>query len=101
MSHHSFNWYGNINKLVKTIIILSIPVGILAVVFWNVYPVTKIVLFSFIILVGIGLFDRLLSWSFGNYENRRGQFFALLVGVIVGIILVSNEILPKFIISVQ
>ncbi len=98
--HHNFNWYGNINKLMKAIILLSIPVGIIAIVFWNVYPLTKVVLFSFIILVSIGIFDRLLSWSFGSYEHRRGQFFAFLIGVIVGLILVSNEILPKLIISV-
>lgn len=96
-----YNWHGNINKLLKTIILLSIPVGILAIVFWNVFPVTRVVLFSFIALVGIGIFDRLLSWSFGTYEHRRGQFFAFLIGIIVGILLVSNEILPRLIIGVQ
>lgn len=102
MTYHSFNWYGNINKLIKTIILLSIPVGIIAITFWNVFPVTKVILFSFIALIGIGIFDRLLSWSFGTYEQkRRRQFFAFLIGIIVGTILVSNEILPRLIIDVR
>jgi len=100
MAHHQFNWHGNVNKLIKTIIVLSIPVGIIAVVFWNVFPVAKVVLFSFITLVGIGVFDRLLSWSFGGYEHRRGQFFAFLVGIVIGVILVSNGILPELTISI-
>lgn len=99
MSHHSIV-YINLVKLIKTIILLSIPVGVLAVIFWNIYPITKIILFSFIALIGVGIFDRLLSWSFGAYEHRRGQFFAFLIGIILGIILVSNEILPKLIINV-
>ncbi len=100
MAQHSFNWYGNINKLLKTIVLLSIPVGILVVVFWNIYPVTKVILFAFIALIGIGVFDRLLSWSIDGYDQRRGQFFAFLIGIIVGLLLVSNEILPKLIIVV-
>ena len=95
-----FNWYGNINKLVKTVLLLCIPVGILALIFWNEYPVTKVVMVSFIALAGIGILDRLLSWSLGGYEHRRGQFFALLVGVVIGSILVSNGILPELIITV-
>ena len=100
MTKHQFSWYGNVNKLVKTVILLSIPVGILAIVFWNVYPITKIVLVSFIGLVGVGVLDRLLSWSLSGYEYRRREFFALLIGVIVGVILVSNGILPRLVINV-
>ena len=101
MSEHHISWYGNLNKLIKAVIVLSLPIAVLALIFWNVYPVTRVVTFSAIALISVGIMDRLLSWSLSGYNHRREQFFALLIGVVLGILLVSNDILPEIIIGVR
>lgn len=98
MANHSFNWYGNINKLLKTMFLLSIPVGVISIIFWNVFPMAKVVLFAFLIIVSLGIFDRLLSWSLPSYNYRRREFFALLLGIVLGWVAVSNGLLPEIII---
>jgi len=87
-------WYTNTNKLLKAMVILGIPVGILSVLFWHTFPLAKIVLFTFLCLVSVGILDRLLAWSLREYHYKTREIGILLLGIILGWFAVSNQLLP-------
>ena len=87
-------WYTNTNKLIKAIVVLGIPIGILSVIFWHEFPVAKIILFTFLSVATVGILDRLLAWSLRSYHYRTRELVIFLVGVILGWFAVSNNLLP-------
>ena len=93
-----FIFHTNINKLIKAVVLLCIPIGILTIIFWNVFPIARIILFLFLAISSIVILDKSLSFAMGRAYSRK-KLFIFLSGLIIGWIAVSNGLLPKLTIT--